>query len=292
MKPILIKVASPAKSTITIIERCDPYFNTPFHFHPECELVYVTESFGKRIVGDSVEHFEKGDLVFVGANLPHVWYNDDRYYQGDPTLVARSVVVYFLQNVFGEQFFSLEETKLLTEFFHRARRGIRFSGSTNKAVAKEMIRLPRREGMDRIVSLLKILQMLSESKDCRYLASIGYTNAFNEKDNHKIDEVFKFVLSNYQREITLQEVAEITNFTPQSFCRFFKNRTKKSFVQFVNEIRIGQVCRRLSEEDWSIAEIAYTCGFQNLSNFNRFFKEVTGKTPKEYRSAMQLGERD
>ncbi len=289
MKPILIKVASPVQSTITIIERCDPYFNTPFHFHPECELVYVMESFGKRIVGDSIEHFEKGDLVFVGANLPHVWYNDDRYHQGDTRLLARSVVVYFLQDIFGEKFFGLEETKSLAELFHRARRGMKFTGKANKLVTAEMLRLPRKTGMDRIISLLQILQALSDTKEYQYLASIGYTNAFNEKDNHKIDEVFKFVISNYNREISLQEVADITNFTPQSFCRFFKNRTKKSFIQFVNEVRVGQVCKRLSEEDWSIAETAYACGFQNLSNFNRFFREMTGKTPKEYRNAVQIG---
>ncbi|GAA4313922.1 AraC family transcriptional regulator [Compostibacter hankyongensis] len=290
MKPILGKISTPAESQLMVIERREPYFNNLFHFHPECELVYVVESHGRRIVGDSIEHFEKGDLVFVGSNLPHVWYNEEVYYQGRTDLQARSVVVYFLQELFGEKFFSLEETRQLADFFQRARRGMKIYGKAHKAATRSLLRLPAQKGMDRIISLLQILQLLSETQEYEYLASIGYTHAYNPRDNHKIDEVFKFVLSNYHRDISLNEVARITNFTPQSFCRFFKNRTKKSFVQFVNEVRIGQVCRKLSEEEWSIAETAYSCGFQNLSNFNRFFKEMTGKTPKAYRQEIKISE--
>jgi AraC-like DNA-binding protein len=150
--------------------------------------------------------------------------------------------------------------------------------------------LPKKEGLERIISLLSILKVLAETKDVQYLASTGYSHAFNAKDNHKIDEVFKYVMGNFSKEISLQDVASITNLSPQSFCRFFKNRTKKSFVQFLNEVRIGHACKRLTEEDWSIAEIAYSCGFKNLSNFNRFFKEIVGKTPKEYKNELRLKE--
>lgn len=288
MKPVLTKVAAPSTEYITIVEREEPYFNNLFHFHEECELVYVVESTGKRIVGDSIEEFDKEDIVFVGANLPHVWYNDDAYYQKGSNLKARSIVAYFPQDVFGQKFYTIEETKQLADFFQRAKRGIKLYGKAQKMVSREMKQLPDKKGLDRVICLIQILKILSETREYRYLASIGYTHSFNMKDNHKIDEVFKYVLKNYHRNISLDEVAALTNFTPQSFCRFFKNRTKKSFIQFLNEIRIGQVCRKLSEEDWSIAEIAYSCGFQNLSNFNRFFKEIVGKTPKEYRSEMQL----
>ncbi len=104
MKPILIKVGAFADNQITIIERCDPYFNTPFHFHPECELVYVTESQGKRIVGDSIESFDVGDMVFLGPNIPHVWYNDEAYHKNDEALKARSVVIYFLKTSLATNF--------------------------------------------------------------------------------------------------------------------------------------------------------------------------------------------
>lgn len=289
MKPILIKVAPFTDNQITIIERCDPYFNTPFHFHPECELVYVTESFGKRIVGDRIENFKAGDMVFLGPNIPHVWYNDEIYYKELAELRARSVVVYFPRDIFGEKFYSLPETRRLGELYQRAQRGMRITGKTSQQLSAEIKALPHKQGLDRIISLLKILKSLSETKDFYYLASVGYSHSYNAKDNPKIDEVFQYVMNNFTREISLQEVARITNLAPQSFCRFFKGRTKKSFVQFLNEVRIGHACRMLSEGDWTIAEVAYASGYKNLSNFNRFFKAIVGKTPKEYKNEFRFG---
>jgi AraC-like DNA-binding protein len=291
MKPILSKITSPTENLISVIERCDPYFTNVFHFHEECELVYVTESHGKRIIGNDIQHFDKGDLVFLGANLPHVWYNDKEYFGPDSSLKARSIVVYFPQDVFGDKFFSLEETRQLSDFFERAKRGIKVFGSTQKHIAREMKLLLHKKGIDRIIGLLHILQIFSETTEFNYLANTGYTHTYNHKDNHKIDAVFRFVLSNYHRNISLNEVAELTHFTPQSFCRFFKNRTRKSFIQFVNEVRIGQACRKLAEEEWTVAEIAYSCGFSNLSNFNRFFKDAIGKTPRVYRQEILLHKR-
>lgn len=287
MKPIL-KVNSPMENDISIVERSESYFTNVFHFHEECELVYIMESHGKRIIGDNISPFDKGDMVFVGANLPHVWYNDKEYFQKDSKLKARAIVIYFLQDFFGEKFFTLKETQQLADFFQRAKRGIIVHGQTKKRVAREMKLLLGKEGMDRIISLLRILQIFSETTEFRYLAGIGYSHTYNSKDNHKIDQVFRFVLNNYHRNISLEEVASIVQLTPQSFCRFFRNRTQKPFVHFVNEVRVGQVCKKLAEEEWSIAEVAYSCGFSNLSNFNRFFKTFTGKTPSLYQREVQM----
>ncbi|MGH2645011.1 MAG: hypothetical protein ACRDE2_13745, partial [Chitinophagaceae bacterium] len=239
MKPILSKITAPTENLISVIERCGPYFTNVFHFHEECELVYVTESHGKRIIGNSIEQFDEGDIVFLGSNLPHVWYNDKEYFKPDSGLEARSIVVYFPQEVFGDKFFRLEETRQLADFFQRARRGIKLFGKTQKIVAKEMKTLLSKQGLERIIGLLKILEIFSQTEEFRYMADVGYSHAFNQKDNHKIDSVFRFVLNNYQRNLTLEEAASLIQLTPQSFCRFFKNRTRKSFIYFVNEVRIG-----------------------------------------------------
>lgn len=286
MKPILSKITAPTENLISVIERCEPYFTNVFHFHEECELVYVTESHGKRIIGNNIEQFDKGDIVFLGSNLPHVWYNDKEYFKADSELRARSIVVYFPRDIFGDKFSKLEETRQLAEFFERAKRGVKVLGQTQKLVAREMKALLQKQGLERIIGLLQILQIFSQTEEFRYLADAGYSHAFNHKDNHKIDIVFRFVLNNYHRNLTLEEAASLTQLTPQSFCRFFKNRTRKSFIQFVNEFRIGQACRKLNDEEWTIAEIAYACGFSNLSNFNRFFKEMMGKTPRVYRQEL------
>lgn len=288
MKPILSKVNTTTKNLLSVVERCESYFTNVFHFHEECELVYVTEGRGKRIIGNNIEQFDNGDIVFVGANLPHVWYNDKEYFSPDSKLNARSIVIYFPQNIFGNKFFNLEETRKLDDFFIRARRGIRIYGNTQKQVAREMKLLLKKQGLSKIIGILHILQLFSETEEFHYLADAGYSHDFQTRDNHKIDQVFRFVLNNYHRTISLDEIAAITRLTPQSFCRFFKNRTGKSFIQFVNEIRIGQACKKLAEEEWTVSEVAYSCGFSNLSNFNRFFKELKGKTPRKYRQEMLM----
>ncbi len=160
-------------------------------------------------------------------------------------------------------------------------------GNTQEKLKDEILSLPKKTAWSALFRCRIYLKTLAETKDCYYLASTGYSHAYNVKDNHKIDEVFKYVMNNFSKEISLQDVASITNLSPQSFCRFFKNRTKKSSKHFLNEVRIGHACKRLTEEDWSIAEIAYSCGFKNLSNFNRFFKEIVGKTPKEYKNELR-----
>ena len=177
MKPILIKVGAFADNQITIVERADAYFNTPFHFHPECELVYVTESHGKRIVGDSIESFDVGDMVFLGPNIPHVWYNEENYYQHDDALRARSVVIYFPRDIFGDKFYALPETRAMSELFHRAQRGMKITGATHALLKPEILALPKKEGLDRIISLLHILKVLSETRDYYFLASTGYSHA-------------------------------------------------------------------------------------------------------------------
>lgn len=288
MKPVLSKVQGQVEGQVSVIERSEPYFTNVFHFHEECELVYVIESKGKRIIGDHVAPFESGDLVFLGANLPHVWHNDPPYFEEDSRLHARSIVIYFRQDIFGPSFFQLAETRKLAEFFNKAKRGVTLYGKTKVKVEEAMKALPGKKGLDRIIGLLEILQLFSETKELRYLAGMGYSNTYQSKDNYKIDNVFRFMLDNYHRNISLREAADVAKLTPQSFCRFFKNRTQKSFVHFLNEIRVSQVCKRLTEEDRSISEVAYCCGFSNLSNFNRFFKHYTGKTPSVYAQEIRL----
>ncbi len=290
MKPILQKVHGPVEGRLSVIERTERYFTNVFHFHKECELVYVVESHGKRIIGDHIAPFDRGDIVFVGADLPHVWHNDPVYFEANPQLQARSIVAYFRQDIFGTSFFTLEETRRLADFFERAKRGISVYGKTKQKIARQMKLLIRKKELDRIIGLLHILKIFSETEEYHYLAGIGYSNTYHPKDNHKIDQVFRFMLDHYHRHITLEEAAAIARLTPQSFCRFFKRRTQKSFIHFLNEIRVRQVCKKLAEEEWSISEIAYSCGFSNLSNFNRFFKLFTGKTPSDYQQEVRLDE--
>ena len=185
-------------------------------------------------------------MVFLGPNIPHVWYNDEAYHHHDETLKARSVVIYFPKDIFGEKFYGLPETKALTDLFHRAQRGMKITGDTQEKLRDEILDLPKKDGLERIISLLNILKTLSETKDCYYLASTGYSHAYNVKDNHKIDEVFKYVMNNFSKEISLQDVAGITNLSPQLFLPLLQEPHEEiPLCSSSTKYASGDACKRL-----------------------------------------------
>ncbi len=130
------------------------------------------------------------------------------------------------------------------------------------------------------------MELLSQSKEYEYLASLSYKNMYAEKDTGRIHKVYQFLIQNFHRDVELQEVSDLCNLTPNAFCRFFKSRTQKSFTQFLNELRIGHACKLLQNEVYSVSDVCYECGYNNLTNFNKFFKNITGKTPSEYRKRL------
>lgn len=288
MKPLFTHIGKTPRESLIVVKRDVPYFDTPFHFHPECELVYIISGTGKRIIGDKIEVFGPGDMVFLGPNIPHVWYSDSSFYQKDSNLHSIAIVLYFSKEIFGETFYHLEESQQLKEFFSKAERGLKIHGTTHELLAPLLINMTESNGLKKIICLMQILECLTASKETDALASITYKNSYDTKDNHKIDEVFLYLNKNFMRDISMPEVASLCHMTPQSFCRFFKIRTKSTFIDFLNDIRISHARKLLIESDeQTIAEIAYLCGYKNLSNFNKLFKIKTKQTPKEYKKNLK-----
>jgi len=288
MKPLFTHIGKTPQESLIVVKRDVPYFDTPFHFHPECELVYVTNGTGKRIIGDKIEVFGPGDMVFLGPNIPHVWYSDSSFYIKNSGLNSTAIVLYFSKEIFGDNFYHLEECQLLKDFFNKAQRGLKIYGTAHENIAPLLAKMNESSGLQKIVYLLQILECLSTSKETEALASISYKNSYDTKDNHKIDAVFLYLNKNFMRDISMPEVARLCHMTPQSFCRFFKIRTKSTFVDFLNDIRISHARKLLIESDeQTIAEIAYLCGYKNLSNFNKLFKIKTRLTPKEYKRNLK-----
>jgi AraC-like DNA-binding protein len=283
MKIEKTKITSHQNSSISVISREDSFFQSPFHLHPELELVYIKESFGKRIVGNSVTQFVPGDMVFLGSNIPHVWLNDEIYYQGISTLKAKAIVVYFSKDIFGPTFYEQKETQKITNLFSQAEKGIVITGKTNEKIARKLEKLTSKQNFEIIVGLFEILSILSESNEIGFINNDFYLPANNESKNDRLSDVFDYVKENYKEEISLIEIAKIANLTPTSFCRMFKLKTKKSFVEYLNAVRVSNACKLLLETDKGISEIAYECGYKTASNFNKLFKKLTGTTPKEYR---------
>lgn len=287
MKIEKTKITSFQNSSISVISREEPFFQAPFHSHPELELVYIKESYGKRIVGNSVEQFVSGDMVFLGSDIPHVWLNDEIYYQGISTLKAKAIVVYFNKEIFGPSFYELKETQKINSFFNKAVRGIVIRGKTNQLISKKLEKLVLKKDFEMIVGLFKILALLSESTDIEFVNNEFYTPTNEKLEKDRLSSVFDYLKKNYSEEIPLVKIAEIANLTPTSFCRMFKLKTKKSFVEYLNEVRVSNACKMLIETDMGISEVAYKCGYKTASNFNQLFKKLTGTTPKEYRKKAE-----
>ena len=287
MKIEKTKITSHLNSYISVFSREESFFQSHFDYHPELELVYIKESYGKRIVGNSVEQFTAGDMVFLGSDIPHIWLNDEIHYKGINTLKAKAIVVYFNKEIFGPVFYELKETQKINSLFNQAARGLSITGKTNELVAKKLEKLVHKKNFEVIIGLFEILSILSESSEISFINNESYVPANNQIKNDRLSDVFEYVKTNFQQDISLDEISKIANLTPTSFCRMFKSKTKKNFVEYLNEIRVSNACKYLIETDMGMSEIAYECGYKTASNFNKLFKKLTGTTPKEYRKKAE-----
>ncbi len=282
MKPVLEHLPLQPEESFVVKSFNYPYYPTPWHFHPEYELVLVVASNGKRFIGDAVSDFKSGDLTFLGPNLPHLYRNDTPYYeQRDSSLRAKSIVVHFREATFGSSFFSLPEARNLQSLFSKSRMGLDVFGETREVITKKLHELLTLRGFQRILALLNILNLLAESTD---LKSISKTlvEGKNEMESERMNKVFEFVMKNFNREITVTEIPHHVNLATNSFSRYFSQRTRKSFITFVNEVRLSHATQLLQENKLSVSEICFTCGYNNLSNFNRQFKNMYKVSPLVY----------
>jgi len=253
-------------------------FTVPWHYHPEYELTYILESHGTRFVGDHMEPFEAGDLAFIGTNLPHLWKN------GDDVQTARALVVQFIPEKVGGIFFQTPEMKSVQQLLQRSRWGLRFTGcAVVPTVRNQMKEIIHADGADRILFLLKILNQLASEQDATSLASESYVPQINRKSGERINRIYNFLLSEFTRAITLEEVAQVAAMTPEAFCRYFKKENGRSLRDFLNQIRIDYASRQLIETEKSVTEICFESGFSTISNFNKRFREIKQCSPRELR---------
>jgi AraC-like DNA-binding protein len=283
MEPILSKIPfSPDASFLYKKFECD-YFNDPWHFHKEYELVMINKSRGTKFIGDNVSHFEEGDITLIGSNIPHLLRNSEEFRIKDKKPGgAGASYIHFTKDFLGSHFFDIPEMKLVYRLLERSSLALEIVGRTKKYTVSKLHDMYNENPTERLLSLLEILIKLSQSRELKPLLSTGYL-ANNSGDTAKINNVFEFIMKNYTNEIYVQEIASKLNMSVASFSRYFKNHTRKTFSDYVTEIRIGHACRLLMENNYSISEISYKSGFDNLSNFYRHFRKITGIIPKEYR---------
>lgn len=255
-------------------------FTTPLHFHPEIELTLIVAGRGLRYVGDSIGPFHDGDLVLLGSNLSHCWWNDsaDRRH-------AHSIVVQFPPDFIGEGSRAWPEANTIKRLFGRAARGLQFSGESRRQIASKMLSLPRLPPWRRLVSLLNILGEAADSREARTLSSAGFIPMSDANSGERMAAACRYVHEQFTDIIRQPEAARRASLSPAAFSRYFRLHMGKTFEAYVNEVRIGHVCRLLLESNATIAEAAYAVGYNNLANFNRRFRAISGRTPSKFRAA-------
>ena len=259
-----------------------PYMNNRWHFHPEVELIHFHKGSGMQFVGDSILRFRPDDVVLVGANLPHYWRFDDVYLSDKNDDVAYTTTIHFTENFWGDRFLHLPENKQLKVLLEKARRGILITGKAGQKVSKLMRKAHQTAGVHRMIALLKCLLAIAEEDQLTMLSSIGFQADLSDAENERINAIYEHTLSHFKRKIQLVEIAGIAGMTPNSFCRYFKERTGKTYSQFLTEIRVGFACKLIVENKMSIKQLCFESGFNNFSCFHKNFKQIMGKTPQAY----------
>jgi AraC-like DNA-binding protein len=278
MKPYVEKVPITEVSFL-IKEESFQNFDVSWHIHPEYELAIILKGQGRRNVGNSIDDFYENEIILLGPNLPHSWYSS--------RLTATSVkqiIVQFSYDFLGKELFEKPEFGAIKALLTKAHRGIVFKNHTNLPVKKVLLSMLSANGFNRTISLLNILNLLAKSTDFKELSLLSYSHSLNETDSKKINKVFRYILDNFRRDICLSELASLSSMTPPAFCNYFKKHTKKTYTQFLNDVRIGHACKLIIQKNLSISQICSESGFNNLSNFNRQFKKVTNSSPTEYKN--------
>ncbi len=290
MKSIERRLPQEIDKSFIVFNEVGTYFPYPWHYHPEYELVMIRRSTGRRMVGDHIGNFEEGDLVFMGPLLPHVWVNDPDFVNGKVNYLANAIVIQFVEDFIGKKFMEIPEMESFKQFLKLSNRGLSIRGKVRGKINAIMIEMLSSNGLQRLSYLLNIFDILSGIKKSEYeiLASPQSIANFNFKTSDRFSKVNEYILRNFHEDISLHEIASVSNMAVTTFCNFFKEHYRVTFVDYLNTVKIGHACKLLSEKDLNIVEVAYQSGYNNLANFNRQFKKLKKMTPSEYSRKLNI----
>ncbi|WP_153799299.1 AraC family transcriptional regulator [Foetidibacter luteolus] len=283
MKPHLLKVSIEPETSFNIRLNKGANFYNQWHFHPEIELIYIHQGRGTRFIGNNVSRFDANELMLIGSNLDHMWRCDPEYFRKDSTLTAEVTVIYFHRSFLGDRFFDSPELATINNLLEKAKRGIKLTGGARFELRDLIAQLVKATGTLKIVLLLTILEKIANTQEKEFVNAMYHPVDFEEDEANRLNRIFHHTLTNFQRTIPLEEIAGIANLTPKAFCRYFKSKTRKTYYNFLLEVRVAHACNLLVSKDNTIYSVCYESGFNNISNFNRYFKKITGKTPFTYR---------
>jgi len=277
MKVLPFKIPKPGKEALVYQEDHELKFYDKLHEHEEIQISYIAKGSGSLLLGDTINEYREGDILVIGEHVPHVFRSDD-------TATDKSVMytLFFTKHSFGKEFFKLTEMSGIDSFFNEAENGMKITSNTDSLINK-FSKLKNQSRIERLASFLQILDLIQQSEKTP-LSSFVYHKKYTDVEGKRMSDVYQYTLDHFQENISLDMIAEVANMTKNAFCRYFKRRTNKTYLQFLIELRIEHACKLLyKERELSVAAISELCGFQNIANFNRKFKELKHTTPSKYR---------
>lgn len=287
MKAILKAATTTPNHSFNVHKDIGPQMLSSWHYHPEIELLLIKRSSGTCLIGDYVGPFKSGDTYLFGSNLPHTFRHESKYMQRMDEKIGESIVILFSKELWGDYFLNLPEMKGILQLLETGQLGLRIKGDTRRKVARIIEEMMTESPSKRLILLLSALETIASSQEYDTISSSGFIHKVNTLDQSRINKIFEYTFNNFHDKILVEDVAALISMGKHSFCRYFKEKTKKTYLDFLIEVRIGHACRLLVEQDLTVSEICYACGYNNISHFYHQFKTITNRQPLEYRSHYQ-----
>lgn len=283
MKVLPFTIPPAHDKTILVQEDELAYFYPHLHRHEEIQLTLILKGEGTLLVGNNMHSFKANEIYLIGANMPHVFKNDASYFAPGSTKEVHALTIFFNTKGKLASLFDLPELKNVYSFFSNHYSGFRIPQHSFTDISGRILSIKYASGMDQLMQFFQLLKSLSAIENTNPLATDVQPKNFSDYEGMRISNIYNYIMQHYNRDLTLEEVAAAAYMTPQAFCRYFKKHTRVTFVTFLNEVRINEACKKLIDGSYdSVSSVAYDCGFNSITNFNRVFKTSTGKSPREY----------
>ncbi|RYU90488.1 AraC family transcriptional regulator [Mucilaginibacter terrigena] len=283
MKVLPFTIPVPHDKTIIVQSEILPNFYPHLHRHAEVQITWIKEGQGTLIAGNSMHPFNNGEIYVLGKNLPHLFKSGPEYFDDDSNLTVETLTIFFDPEGKMSALFSLPEMKVVQSFFEHWQCGFKIPKTVHSVFTTLIDKVEHTKGAYQMSVFIKMLHLISKIEGLQPLSSINYTQPLTDPEGMRIALVYNYIMHNFNKALTLEDVAQQAHLTPNAFCRYFKKHTRTTFTAFVNKVRVNQACKLLMDGDYnSIADVAYSCGFTSLTNFNYVFKNVSGKSPRTY----------
>ncbi len=283
MKVLPFTIPVPHDHSIMVQEEVLPHFYTYLHRHAEIQITWIQKGEGTLLAGNNMHVFREGEIYMIGANLPHLFKSDPAYFLTDSDKEVRAITIFFNPTGKLSALFALPEMKNVLAFINQHPSGFKVPDMMYADMVKKITIIQHTGGAEQLYRFIEVLNILTTIHDPQPLSSGSYAFSMTDPEGMRIASVYNYIMQNYASPLTLEDVAAQAHLTPTAFCRYFKKHTRHTLVNFINKVRINEACKMLvNGQPKSIATIAYSCGFNSITNFNYVFKSITGVSPRDY----------